>query len=200
MLRNVHCIFKKIMRHAAYFLNLLCIRMYWLLTLFMRHHLYLKKLFMSYPLYIFNIWCTCDYAYISQRFCALILCMFVVFLRHLVYIFETFYAPACTRWTVQQLLDRLNCFAIRPAALPFLLSDRPEGQREEDAADDDDEEPAQDSEPVEDLETEELLRSMASKLSPSARYRWRRSRWLRHCPVALADGHLVPGKTEFTVS
>ena len=95
--------------------------------------------------------------------------------------------------TLQQLLDRLRCFPVRPAVLPTILSDQPEDQQEE--VDEEAE-----AEPAEDLEMEELMRSMASKLSPSARYHWRRSRWLRYCPVALADGNMVPGKTEFTVS
>jgi len=98
---------------------------------------------------------------------------------------------------LQQLLERLSCFPIRPAVLPILLSDQPEDQQEEV---DEELEPEPEAEPAEDLETEELMRSMASKLTPSARYRWRRSRWLRHCPIALADGYIVPGKTEFTVS
>ena len=29
------------------------------------------------------------------------------------------------------------------------------------------------------------------------RFRWRRSRWLRYCPVALQEGMMVPGKAEF---
>jgi len=96
---------------------------------------------------------------------------------------------------LQQVLDRLSCFPIRPAVLPTLLSEQPENQQEEV-----DEEPEPELEQPDDLETEELMRSMASKLTPSARFRWRRSRWLRYCPVALADGDMVPGKTEFTVS
>jgi len=94
---------------------------------------------------------------------------------------------------LQQLLQRLSCFPVRPAVLPTLLSDQPEDQPEED---NEEVEP----ELVEDVETEELMRSVASKLTPSARFRWRRSRWLRHCPVALADGVLMPGKPECAVS
>ena len=95
---------------------------------------------------------------------------------------------------LQQVSDRLSCFPIRPAVLPTVLSEPPEEQAEED-----DEEPME-AEPTEELETDELMRSMATRLTPSARFRWRRSRWLRTCPVALADGHLVAGKTDFTVS
>lgn len=95
--------------------------------------------------------------------------------------------------TLQQVLDRLRCFPIQPVLSPTLLSDRPEDQTEGEYEE-------QEPEAVEELETEELMRSMASKLSPATRFRWRRSRWLRYCPVALADGKLVPGKAEFTAS
>jgi len=94
-------------------------------------------------------------------------------------------------YILQELLQRLSCFTIRPAVLPTLLSEQPEDQPEEDIV--------EEMEP-EDVETEELMRSAASKLTPSARFRWRRSRWLRYCPVALADGMLLPGKAEYTVS
>ena len=93
------------------------------------------------------------------------------------------------------MLDRLGCFPVRPAVLPTVLSEHPDDQHE-----DVDEEHEPELEPPEDLDTEELMRSMASKRAPSSRFRWRRSRWLRYCPVALADGNMVPGKTEFTVS
>jgi len=96
---------------------------------------------------------------------------------------------------LQQLLDRLSCFSIRPAVLPTLLAEPPEDHQEEG-----DEVVEVEAEPVEDVETEELMRSLASKRSPSARFRWRRSRWLRSCPVALADGIIAPGKSEFAVS
>ena len=77
--------------------------------------------------------------------------------------------------------------------LPTVLSDQPE-----DHPDIENEE--MEPELAEDVDTEELMRSMASKLTPSARFRWRRSRWLRHCPVSLADGNIVPGKAEYAVS
>ena len=31
------------------------------------------------------------------------------------------------------------------------------------------------------------------------RFRWRRSRWGRFCPVQLAEGNMVTGKMEFSV-
>jgi len=101
--------------------------------------------------------------------------------------------------TLQQLLDRLHCFPIQPAVLPALLSEQPESQEEEEG-EETEPPPEAESEPAEDMETAELMRTLAAKLTPFARYRWRRSRWLRHCPVALADGKVVPGKMEFAVS
>ena len=50
-----------------------------------------------------------------------------------------------------------------------------------------------------DVETEELMRVLGPKRYVAPRYRWRRSRWLRYCPVALAEGSLIPGKPEFAV-
>jgi len=73
---------------------------------------------------------------------------------------------------------------------PVEVEEGEEGEEEEEAA----------YESVEDMETEELMRSLSSKFAPSAHHRWRRSRWLRNCPVALADGKIVPGKVEFTVA
>ena len=77
---------------------------------------------------------------------------------------------------------RLSCFCLRPAAVPMRLLD------------------PEDEEPPEEMETDELMRSMAPKGMVAPRYRWRRSRWLRNCPVAMSEGNLIPGKPEFTVS
>ena len=92
---------------------------------------------------------------------------------------------------VQELLERLNCFPIAPCPIPIHLTD-PQDEEEEE------EEPSESM--MEDMETEDLMRTMASRKAPSSKYRWRRSRWLRTCPVELADGNVVPGKTEFTVA
>lgn len=70
---------------------------------------------------------------------------------------------------------------LRPAAVPIRLQD-PE---EEDVP--------------EEVDTEELFRSSAAKSMVAPRFRWRRSRWQRFCPVALHDGNLVQGKPEFAV-
>ena len=82
---------------------------------------------------------------------------------------------------VQELLNRLHCFVLRPAATVNRLIDP-----EEDEVSDD-------------IDTDELMRSMGPKNMIAPRYRWRRSRWLRFCPVALSEGNIVQGKAEFTV-
>ena len=51
----------------------------------------------------------------------------------------------------------------------------------------------------EEMETEELLRALGPKQMVAPRYRWRRSRWQRLCPVALYEGNIVQGKPEFAV-
>ena len=57
----------------------------------------------------------------------------------------------------------------------------------------------EDDEIPEDIETDELMRTVAPKRMVAPRYRWRRSRWLRYCPVSLAEGTLAMGKPEFGV-
>ena len=76
---------------------------------------------------------------------------------------------------------RLNCFVLRPAAVPIRLQE------------------ADDEELPEDVETDELMRSLAPKQMVAPRFRWRRSRWLRNCPVALSEGNVIQGKPEFAV-
>lgn len=83
---------------------------------------------------------------------------------------------------IQELLTRLSCFVLRPAAIPIKLLD-----------------PEVDEELPEDLDTDEMMRTLAAKKMLAPRYRWHRSRWLRYCPVSLAEGNLVFGKAEFAV-
>ena len=78
-------------------------------------------------------------------------------------------------------MTRLSCFVLRPAAVPIRLVD------------------TEDDELPEDIDTDELMRTLAPKKMVAPRFRWRRSRWLRYCPVALAEGNLTPGKPEFAV-
>jgi adenylate/nucleoside-diphosphate kinase len=52
----------------------------------------------------------------------------------------------------------------------------------------------------EEISTDELLRSVRNFNKPSQLFRWRRSRWGRYCPVALADGELVLGSPNFALA
>ena len=78
-------------------------------------------------------------------------------------------------------MSRLQCFVLRPAAIASRLLDM------------------EDDEIPEDIDTDELMRTIAPKRMVAPRYRWRRSRWLRYCPVSLAEGSLSMGKPEFAV-
>ncbi|CAG5928032.1 unnamed protein product [Menidia menidia] len=79
------------------------------------------------------------------------------------------------------VMSRLGSMAIKPVAVPVLLHN------------------SDDEELPESINTEDLLRIMASKQSPATGYRWRRSRWGRTCPVALIEGEIIPGRPEFSV-
>ncbi|KAL8579547.1 hypothetical protein ACOMHN_025500 [Nucella lapillus] len=48
--------------------------------------------------------------------------------------------------------------------------------------------------------TEDLMRSLGPQHMVAPRFRWRRSRWLRYCPVELYDGNMVLGSAQFAVS
>ncbi|XP_053155672.1 adenylate kinase 9 isoform X5 [Hemicordylus capensis] len=50
------------------------------------------------------------------------------------------------------------------------------------------------------VENDELFRIIASYKLVAPRYRWRRSRWGRACPVALKDGEIVMGSPDLAVS
>lgn len=82
---------------------------------------------------------------------------------------------------IQQLMSRLDCFVLRKAAVPRRLHD------------------PEDEELPEEIDTDELMRTLAPKQMVAPRYRWRRSRWLRNCPVALFEGNLIAGKPEYAV-
>ena len=70
---------------------------------------------------------------------------------------------------------------MRPAAVPLRLYD------------------VEEEEVPEDLETDELLRTLAATRMVAPRFRWRRSRWLQYCPVALFNGNFELGRAEFSV-
>lgn len=70
---------------------------------------------------------------------------------------------------------------LRPAAVPMRLID----PDEEDVP--------------EDIEADELMRLLGPKRMVGPRFRWRRSKWMKNCPVALHEGNILPGKPEFAV-
>nr|XP_006820033.1 PREDICTED: adenylate kinase 9-like [Saccoglossus kowalevskii] len=82
----------------------------------------------------------------------------------------------------KDLQTKLNTFSLRRAAVPIRLHD-PDGE-----------------DIPEDLETDELMRTLANNEIVAPRYRWRRSKWARACPVELQQGNVVMGKPEFAVS
>ena len=52
----------------------------------------------------------------------------------------------------------------------------------------------------EDIDTEDMLRSLAASENISPGYRWRRSKWGRLCPVALSEGQNMMGNPLYAVS
>ncbi|KAH9524991.1 Adenylate kinase 9, partial [Bulinus truncatus] len=82
----------------------------------------------------------------------------------------------------KQLMQKLQTFAFRPAAVVRRIWD----SEEEDMP--------------EDIEAEELMRTLTSKQMVAPRYRWRRSKWMNYCPVALWEGNILSGKPEYAVS
>ncbi|XP_076819346.1 adenylate kinase 9-like isoform X2 [Clavelina lepadiformis] len=82
----------------------------------------------------------------------------------------------------KHLMKKLDTFSCRRAAVPIRLQ-----------SSDEDELP-------DEIETEELLRTLASYQITAPRYRWRRSKWGRLCPVALKEGNMLQGKPDLAVS
>ncbi|XP_072264855.1 adenylate kinase 9 isoform X2 [Pyxicephalus adspersus] len=58
----------------------------------------------------------------------------------------------------------------------------------------------EEEESVEELEGDELLRTLSGYHIIAPRYRWRRSKWGTLCPVALKEGYIKKGLPEFAVS
>ena len=61
-----------------------------------------------------------------------------------------------------------------------------------------------DDEAPEELATEELaenwLRRVREVNKPAAKFRWRRSKWGRYCPVALSQGEIATGAPELSLA
>lgn len=52
---------------------------------------------------------------------------------------------------------------------------------------------------AEDTDTDDMLRTLAAVGTVAPGFRWKRSRWGRLCPVALADGKSILGLPSFAV-
>lgn len=50
-----------------------------------------------------------------------------------------------------------------------------------------------------DADTDDIMRSLAAAEMVAPRFRWRRSRWGRLCPVELYDGSIVNGSPQYAV-
>ncbi|XP_035880458.1 adenylate kinase 9 [Phyllostomus discolor] len=50
------------------------------------------------------------------------------------------------------------------------------------------------------MDNDELFRTLSSYKVIAPRYRWKRSRWGRTCPVVLKEGHIIPGLPDLSVS
>ncbi|XP_054876008.1 adenylate kinase 9 [Poeciliopsis prolifica] len=79
------------------------------------------------------------------------------------------------------VMARLETMAIKPVAVPVLLSQHVEEELPDNIA------------------TDNLLRFMNSIRIVAPGFRWRRSRWGRICPVALKEGNIIEGVTDLCV-
>ena len=79
-------------------------------------------------------------------------------------------------------MTKLNTFVLNRALVPLRLQG---GEDSEEISDD--------------TETDDLLRTLASTELVAPKFRWRRSRWGRACPVALKEGNIVQGNAQFSV-
>ena len=77
---------------------------------------------------------------------------------------------------------KLNTFVLNRALVPMQLLG---GEEAEEISDD--------------TETDDVLRTLASVEMIAPKFRWRRSKWSRACPVALKDGNIVQGHNQFSV-
>jgi adenylate/nucleoside-diphosphate kinase len=87
---------------------------------------------------------------------------------------------------IKQLIERLNNFHVHKAAKVLRLSDAKDIPEEEVAAS------LSDS-----IETEEMIQNLVIQKRLSPKFKWRRSKFLRYCPVSLKNGSLVEGRPEF---
>ena len=95
---------------------------------------------------------------------------------------------------IQQLLERLNNFQIRKAIKPKRLTDAPEQTSTE-------EEDGTVVQPqLDPVDAEDLLQAACILERITPKYKWRRSKWLKYCPVSLRNGTIIDGRPEHTAA
>ncbi|XP_064400448.1 adenylate kinase 9-like [Halichondria panicea] len=82
----------------------------------------------------------------------------------------------------QSLLIRLHSMGLSRCPSPLHLVDPNEGEEE-----------------TEGIDNNQFLQQLSEMNNILSKFRWRRSKWGRYCPVELSQGNLVPGKMEFAV-
>lgn len=92
---------------------------------------------------------------------------------------------------IKQILERLNTFKISKANKPLRLNEVPEYSEEDLLSG---------GAVGETVETEEMMQTVTNLKKLSSKYKWKRSRWLRYCPVALKNGSIVEGRPEFSAA
>ena len=91
-------------------------------------------------------------------------------------------------YLIKQLMERLNMFIIRKATKAKRLNEPAEQLTDEDGT-----VIPQQLDPV---DAEELLNTAAVQDRIAAKYKWKRSKWLKYCPVSLRNGSIVDGRPE----
>lgn len=90
---------------------------------------------------------------------------------------------------IKQLITRLETHVISKAARPMRLSDPLEISEEEAL-----------NNQGEQMETEELMQNVTVQRNLSSKFKWRRSKWLRYCPVSLKNGQILEGRAEYAAA
>ncbi|XP_067273783.1 adenylate kinase 9 [Pseudorasbora parva] len=81
----------------------------------------------------------------------------------------------------ESVMSRLEIMAVRCPAVPVRLM------------------PKEDPELADQMDMDELFRTLSSRRNVAPGFPWRRSRWSFNCPVALKEGRMVKGSPEFAV-
>ncbi|KAG1963767.1 adenylate kinase 9 [Pimephales promelas] len=81
----------------------------------------------------------------------------------------------------ESVMSRLESMAVRCPAVPVRLM------------------PTEDPELADQMDMEELFRTLSTCRNVAPGFHWRRSRWSCNCPVALKEGRVVKGRPEFAV-